>query len=343
MSVRSTSSVTYVLPIRQARVVPGTVAEMAAYLRSIVGSCCEMIVVDGSDPAVFAAHHEAWRAHCTHVRPNPRYRYLNGKVNGLFTGTDAAETDQIILGDDDVRYTSADVERMSTLLEQFDYVKPQNFFDPLPLHARIESARMLINRAVLETGDYPGTCGFRKSVLDRIGPYDGDVLFENEEMFRHFALHGAKILCANDFFVRKLPPTFQKFLEQRPRQSYEDLVMRAKTALFASFLPLGATIGAVVGRGAALGYFGAWSAAAIGLAWHGRRQEGAARYFPISSCLFAVPWILERGIFVYVALFWRLAVGGLPYWGRIVPKGTGPDFSRGGRALEEHVSVSRGT
>jgi hypothetical protein len=180
---------------------------------------------------------------------------------------------------------------------------------------------------VLKTGDYPGTCGFRKSVLERIGPYDGDVLFENEEMFRHFARHGARMACANDFLVRRLPPTLGKFLEQRPRQSYEDLVMWRKTALFASFLPVGLGLLLTGHQRAALAYFGAWSLAAMGLAARGRRGAAAEETFPASSCLFAVPWILERGVSVYVALFWRITRGGLPYWGQIVPKGTGAAFA----------------
>jgi hypothetical protein len=332
--------VTYVLPIRQARLDAALVDELRAYLRSIRGACQAVVVVDGSAEPVFAAHHVAWAGLCQHVQPDPRYRYLNGKVNGLLTGVDCATTDKIIGGDDDVRYRPAEIQRLSRLLDRFDYVKPQNYFDPLPLHARVDTARMLVNRAVLRTGDYPGTCGFRKSVLERIGPYDGNVLFENEEMFRHFARHGAAMGCANDFPVRRLPPTLAKFLEQRPRQSYEDLVMRRKTALFASFLPIVAAL-VLAGRWrSAAAYFAAWCLAAVGLAARGRRGL-AARVFPWSSCLFAVPWVLERGVSVYVALYWKLARGGLPYWGRTFPNGTGAAFARASADMREVADVAR--
>lgn len=324
--------VTYVLPIRRAEARPDEIVEVAAYLKSIHPACHQIIVADGSSPEIFEAHARAWGAWCTHVQTDPHYHFLNGKVDGVFTGTDLAGTNKIIVGDDDVRYTPPQIQRMSALLDHHDYVKPQNYFDPLPLHARIETARMLINRAILETGDYPGTCGFRKSVFQRIGAYDGDVLFENEEMFRHFALNGADICCADDFFVRKLPPSLQKFLEQRPRQSYEDLVMRGKTLLFASFYPVAAALGLLASRRAAAAYLGGCSAAAVGLALIGRAKRGGARHFSAASCLFAIPWILERGVSVYLALFWRTTRGGLPYWGRIVPKGTGSQFVQGGRA-----------
>ena len=330
MGADQTADLTYVIPIRAAARQVQAIAELRAYLQTIAPICREVLVVDGSAPAVFAAHATAWGAYCRHVAPDPRYRYLNGKVNGVLTGADLARCAKVVVGDDDVRYTADDLARMAALLDHYDYVKPQNYFQPLPLHARVESARMLVNRAVVPTGDYPGTCGFRREVLQRIGPYDGDVLFENEEMFRHFALHGARMYCADDFFVRKLPPTLGKFLEQRPRQSYEDLGMRKKTVLFASLLPLGATL-AARSPGLAAGYLALWSAAAVGLAWRGRAKDGAAHYFSRGAPLFAVPWIIERGISVWVALFWRVTRGGLPYWGRIV-KGTGPAYARTERA-----------
>lgn len=321
----------YVLPIRQARFNPAVAADLRAYLLSLRTVCSDLLVIDGSAPEVFAEHARAWGDIARHLPPDARYRYLNGKVNGLFTGVDHATGDSIVVGDDDVRYQPAELRRIAGLLTEHDYVKPQNYFRPLPLYARIESARMLVNRAVVRTGDYPGTCGFRRSTLRRIGPYDGDVLFENEEMFRHFALHGARICCADDLFVQKRPPGWAKFLEQRPRQSYEDLVMRGKTALFASFLPLGILAWAW-SRAAAGTYVLAWFAGAVALAERGRRRAGGTACFSWDIPLFAVPWVLERGVSVYVALFWRLAFGGLPYWGRIVPKGTGASFTAGGRA-----------
>ena len=109
-----------------------------------------------------------------------------------------------------------------TLLRRHEMVRPQNYIAPLPWWARIETARMLINRGVLRTGDYPGTCAFRRSTYLRVGHYDGDVLFDNEEIVRHFILSGADVCNVLDLFILKRPPTSRKWLEQRPRQAYED-------------------------------------------------------------------------------------------------------------------------
>lgn len=98
------------------------------------------------------------------------------------TGVQAARHEHIIVADDDVRYRRAELERMLTLLQHFEVVRPQNIFRPQPWHARWDTARSLLNR--LAGGDWPGTLGVRRSVLLDAGGYSGDVLFENLEMVR---------------------------------------------------------------------------------------------------------------------------------------------------------------
>jgi hypothetical protein len=180
----------------------------------------------------------------------------------------------------------------------------------------LEAARMLINRATLRAADYPGTCAFRRSTMLSAGEYDGDVLFDNEELVRHLASAGAKICYANDLFVRKRPPRFRKWLEQRPRQAYEDFGLRFKTILFASLLPL-----AIIG----------WRYMSILLlsiliAFGGWLRGHARKYFPLHVCLFAPLWIVERTVSTYVAFWWFVRRGGYPFGGRILSKGIGRDW-----------------
>lgn len=202
---------TYLLPIRRVRASSAECTDFAAYFRLLSEAGCEVIVVDGSPAEVFAAHDDAWRGLCRHLTVDSQYRYLNGKVNGIHTGVDAASCGQIIVGDDDIRYTAEDIARACRLLQEAEMVRPQNYLSPLPWWAKMEAARMLINRAVLPTGDYPGTCAFRRETFRRVGHYDGDVLFDNEEIVRHFALSGAGIAYAVDFFILKRPPTLAKW------------------------------------------------------------------------------------------------------------------------------------
>jgi hypothetical protein len=322
--VKSKQSVfcTYLLTIRRVQFNSDDAADFREYFDLLAGAGCEVLVVDGSPPDVFAEYGKAWGNACRHEPVDPQYKYLNGKVNGIHTGVALAEHNRIILADDDIRYTPADVRRMADLLDIYDMVRPQNYFCPLPLWARTEAVRMLINRAWIPEGDYSGTLGVTRNAMLRVGHYDGDVLFDNEEIVRHFRLKEARIEYARDFFLLKLPPTFEKWIEQRPRQAYEDFVMRAKTLFFAS-VPLVLLLTWLKAGGqltliyAALISVGSIIFAARGL------TEGAARFFPWQVVFYAPLWIAERCLSTYWAFYWYLTLGGYPFGDKVVSKGTG--------------------
>ncbi len=322
------ASCTYLLPIRRAKTTEREIEGFREYFRELGASGCEVIVVDGSPPEIFERQHQAWSEVCRHEPVDRSHGFINDKVNGIFTGVGLASHETIILADDDIRYTPNDIYRMCALLEHFELVRPQNYLHPLPWWARLEAARMLINRATLTAGDYPGTCGFRKSAFERVGRYDGDVLFDNEELIRHFAAAGADICYARDFFILKRPPLLEKWREQRPRQAYEDFSMRTKTALFFSLIPAGILTGLLGGKRAARTFTLTTVISSIVLAFLGRR-EGAARVFPFSVPFAAPLWVLERCLSTYWALYWKLRRGGYPFGGRMLTRGTGRDWRAG--------------
>ena len=304
---------------------------MADYFRSLSAANCEVLVVDGSPEPVFQQHSEVWRAVCRHEKVDHSFGFLNDKVNGIHTGVRLAPTEKIILADDDIRYAAAEIDRVCELLDEFEVVRPQNFLSPLPWWGRMEAARMLINRATLRTADYPGTCAFRRQTMLRVGPYDGDVLFDNEEIIRHFAREGASVNYAINLFVQKRPPTLRKWKEQRPRQAYEDFALRTKTALFLAIPLLAAAFAALFGwKGIAL-WLGLILVGSTGLAAFGYLRGKARQHFPVSVCFFAPLWVLERSASTYWALYWHLARGGYPFGDKILSKGIGRDWISGGR------------
>jgi len=322
---------TYLLPIRRSNFSAAEASELAGYFGSLTAAACEVFVIDGSPEEVFQQHDEVWRGVCRHEKVDRSFGFLNDKVNGIHTGVQLASMEKIVLADDDIRYTAVEVARVCELLERFDVVRPQNFLAPLPWWARLEAARMLINRAMLRTADYPGTSAFRRSAMLRVGPYDGDVLFDNEEIVRHFASAGATINYAANLFVRKRPPRFRKWIEQRPRQAYEDFGLRAKTALFLALPPLALWIGAAFGWKSLFVYLVSLSIAAIAFAFIGRSRGRASEHFPASVCAFAPFWIFERSLSTYWALCWHFTRGGYPFGDKILSKGIGRDWISGGR------------
>lgn len=329
---------TYLLPIRRSVFDEAEAREFVGYFETIRGVDCELIAVDGSPPEVFAQHAALWSPLVRHEQVDRRFGYLNDKVNGIHTGVEIASCEKIILADDDIRYTPADVHKIVALLDEFEMVRPQNFLSPLPWWARLESARMLINRATLRTGDYPGTCAFRRSTMQRVGHYDGDVLFDNEEIVRHFAAAGATIDYAIDFFIQKRPPHYRKWLEQRPRQAYEDFGLRTKTAFFLllPFLVIGCAV--VAGFAGLMICLAMISIFAVALACAGGARGVASEYIPPWLCFYAPLWIFERTCSTYWAVYWYLRRRGYPFGDKLLTKGIGRDWVEGGRAAAKKAA-----
>jgi hypothetical protein len=332
---------TYLLPIRKGFFSESDGAKFAEYFVRLDSADCEVVVIDGSPDKVFLRHHELWSAVVRHEKVDRRFGYLNDKVNGIHTGVELAGNDKIILADDDIRYTATDIAQICTLLDDFEVVRPQNYLSPLPWWARMEAARMLINRATLPAADYPGTCAFRRATMLQVGHYDGDVLFDNEEIIRHFARHHIRICYANNFFVLKQAPQFRKWLEQRPRQAYEDFGLHAKTALFFSLPPLALLAGVFfdVNR---LALF----ALSVGListliAFVGRMRGEAKKVFPSTTVFFAPVWVFERVLSTYWALYWYFRRGGYPFGDALLSKGIGRDWIEGGQIAARMASTSR--
>jgi hypothetical protein len=174
---------------------------------------------------VFAAHHIWFGGSVIHIPVDTELTAANGKVSGVLTGLRRAPHDKVVIADDDVRYDEAGLAFMSRLLDEADLVRPQNYFSPLPWHARWDTARSLLNRAF--GADYPGTLGVRRGVVMNAGGYDGDTLFENLELIRTVEAVGGRVLDAGGFYVQREAPTARHFWSQRVRQAYDSGSHRA--------------------------------------------------------------------------------------------------------------------
>jgi hypothetical protein len=289
-------------------------SELIDYLRSLPSSI-EVIVVDGSEPAVFRDLHARCDPRIRHVAPDADLlHYANGKVAGVITGVRLASHEKVIVADDDVRYDLASLLALSRALDCADVVRPQNFFDPLPWHACLDTARTLLNR--LTGGDWPGTLGVRRAVLLRTNGYDGDVMFENLELVRTVAAAGGRQSSPLGLYVRRLPPDTAQFWSQRVRQAYDELARPVRLAAGLGVLPLAAALFAWRGPRA----LGGAAAVAVAAAEAGRRRAGGRRVFPVAASLAAPFWLLERGVCAWVAVGARIFLGGIPYRGRILKK-----------------------
>ena len=300
--------VSYVLPLRRADgALPGELSHYLGWLAEQL----DVVVVDGSPTADFDAHAVAWAGlGLRHVRPDRDVKVLNRKVAGVLTGLRLAQGERVIIADDDVRYDAAALRRVVGLLDQAELVRPQNFFDPCPWHARWDSARSLLNRAF--GGDYPGTLVVRRSAVP--AGYDGDVLFENLELIRTVRARGGRVVTPLDCYVRRLPCSTRHFWSQRVRQAYDDLAQLPRLAAALAVVP-------VVARWTLRRQWLRMAAAAgtaVLVAEAGRRRAGGKSVFGPSASLFAPLWLAERGLCSWMAVANRLLRGGCPYHGTVI-------------------------
>ncbi|HEY5272655.1 MAG TPA: glycosyltransferase family 2 protein [Acidimicrobiales bacterium] len=295
-------AISYVLPLRTED--NETVAELAAYLKDLASVVEEVLVVDGSSPLALADHQSRFSPTVTVVPP--QQWTLMGKVGNVMTGVRLAAHDRVIIADDDVRFTADQLAHVAAALDEAEIVRPQNYFDPLPWHARFDTARTLLNRVT--GGDWPGTLAVRRSFLLRVGGYSGDVLFENLELVRTVRAAGGRERLLLDLIVRRVPPTASHFRGQQVRQAYDELARPARLAVFLAVLPavtwacLTRKEGALAG-GAVL---------VMAAAEAGRRRAGGSTVFPGSSSVVAPIWLLWRSGCAWCALGAR-ARGGVRY------------------------------
>jgi hypothetical protein len=301
----------YVVPIRWRD--GAQRGELAEYLAAIAPQVAEVIVVDGSGAEVFVANAAAFGAHARHLPPAAGEEWLMGKVAGVRTGVEKASSERVVIADDDVRYEPEALGRAAALLDNADVVRPQNYFDRLPWHARWDTARTLLNRSFGR--DFPGTLAVRRSRMLAMGMYDGDVLFENLELMRTVRAHGGNICSPLDLYVARVPPSASHFWGQRTRQAYDDFALPLRMALWLAVVPM--LVVAAAGRRRALAAVPA--VASVAAAELGRRRAGGKAIFPASSSLLAPVWILERGVCAWLAVLQRLRFGGVRYGDSVIP------------------------
>lgn len=291
---------TLVVPVKTAD--GEDIDELAAHLRELATQVDDVVVVDGSSPATRERHAAALGPSVRVLEP--RAQTPMGKVGGVITGVEAARHEHVVLADDDVRYRVDQLAELASRLEHATVIRPQNHFEPLPWHARVDTARTLIAR--VSGGDWPGTLALRRSALLAAGGYAGDVMFENLELVRTLVAAGGRAELALDVIVRRMPSTTEHFRSQQVRQAYDELARPFRMLTFLAVVP-----GVVALRrhrlALALGVVVPTVAAELG-----RRRAGGRAVFPASSVLFASPWVAWRSLCSWVALG-ALLRGGVRY------------------------------
>jgi hypothetical protein len=304
--------ISYVVPVRCDRGCDGHPG-LASSLQQLAEAGVDVVVVDGSSGAARPAHRAAFGG-LSQLLMVEIDSGINGKVRAVDAGMAAEIHERVVIADEDVRYEPRLLQRLTDRLECAAIVVPQNYFiGPSRWHTVWDSSRLLLNRAFGH--DYPGTLALRRSMYIYMGGYDEAALFENLELIRTVEAAGGRVLWAPDVFVPRAGPTAATFMRQRVRQAYDDLGQPWRLVRELLWLPM-----IVWGllrhrRTLALG-----AGAVAALAELGRRRSGGTQAFTWKASLAAPCWVAERACCVWVAVWLRVAKGGVLYRGSRLSK-----------------------
>ena len=269
------------------------VQELARYLSTLSAAECEVIILDAAAGIDFENHRRVLRWVGTHR--------ADQDPDTLRAAYDAASLEKVIIATAGTRYTPAEIAQVCELLDRYEVVEPEEFIQPLPWWGGLDAARILLLRGVDHPGGDSATFGFRRSVFRPLRGIDEP---QADSHVRRLLLQGTDFHCARDVFVRREAPQLRQWISSRAREARNDFLYPMKAAFFLGLLPLVILLSLVGGARFASGYAGVIAVGAVMLAVRGR--AGAAKFFPLHSCLFAPLWIVERSIGVYWALFQRV-------------------------------------
>lgn len=320
------TAVSYVLPYRSKQ--PPS-DDFVQYVNRL-SECVDLLVVDASSESIHCQLEKRCGPRVRLMPPDSAWQHLrNGKVRGVLTGLRHALHDDVIIADDDVRYSEDNLAMMAVALGTAEVVRPQNYFAPLPWHALLDTARMLINRVT--GGDWPGTLAVKRAVVMRAGGYDGNVLFENLELVRTIEAAGGRAIVRRELLIERRPPTTTHFWSQRVRQAYDEFARPVRLVAALAILPVSTVLVVTEHWGLLLAVL---VIVPVALAEWGRRVGMGRQVFPAAASFCAPLWVVERGWCAWLAVLARLVVGGVPYHGHILAKAANSPRTLNRRVVE---------
>jgi hypothetical protein len=324
--------VSYVLPYRSTRPPSDDFVRYVNRLSERV----DLLVVDASPESIRRQLEKRCGPGVRIMPPDPEWQHLrNGKVRGVLTGLRHALHDDVIIADDDVRYSEGNLTMIAVELGGAAVVRPQNYFAPLPWHALLDTARMLIARVT--GGDWPGTLAVKRAVVMRAGGYDGNVLFENLELVRTVEAAGGRAIVRRELLIERRPPTTRHFWTQRVRQAYDEFARPVRLVAALAILPVSTALVAMKRWGLLLAVL---VIVPMALAEWGRRVGMGRQVFPAAASLCAPLWVVERAVCAWVAVLARLVLGGVPYHGQILAKAANSPRTLHRRVMEASPPAS---
>jgi hypothetical protein len=296
----STLRCSYVVAV-DAAIPEAELRDLASYL-STLSIDCDVVVLETGDRGCVEGHASVLRWVSRYLIARREYFSLTGELDLLRAASSVARCQKVIVASHGDRYTPDALERVCQQLDRHEVVLPSSYYEPLPWWAGIDTANLLMHRAI-DDGVEPGaTLGFRRSVVRSLRlirflePFEHDV--------QRLLTAGAEVAPVPDAVVRRKPSDLRSWLSERAAVAAADFRAAPRAILFLSLLPLFLLLSLTGNVALAFTCVLLLSASVTLL---GARGWWLAReHVPFRACLFAPLALLERSCSVYIVLAMRL-------------------------------------
>lgn len=237
--------ITIIIPLRSTNIKLGS--WIAENYQCLIEQCLndltiEVLVADSSDEPIFNALHQQFsNTSIIHFQPAKVFQSgKNDKLNNIHAALSMANFDFIILFDDDVCPTKANVMAIYQNLQTYDYLrcmiefKTPSFFDLCDL------AGICFINFISSRKQFWANLAFKKSILNIEKFIDKDLLFDE------LAIENQCRKQSNRFYYQIDPKVLiegstnskKKFLEQRLRYAYENIKFPIRFIVLLLILPI---------------------------------------------------------------------------------------------------------
>lgn len=289
--------------------------ELATHYLMLLEQCqgsisLEVLIADNSDSAIYELLEQLlYHSTIIHFRPSISLQMdKSNKLNNIHAAFLRINSSHVLVFDDDVRPT---LEVLSAIKEQFkhsDYLRCMITYPEANIYDLIDLAGVYVINITSPLKQFWGNMCFKANLLSGDQFPKKNILFDDlclelqcRKKSKYFAY-----LVGPPLPMAKSSRNLQRFIEQRIRYAYENIVFRLRFCFFLSILPLLITVGIIFNIETSGLVIGILSSIVLGIAHYGQTKYGKTSRYS-SAWLYAPLWFWFYPFTSWIALgyWWR--------------------------------------
>lgn len=281
----------------------------------------QIIIADSSDNNIHnILAQQITHSNVLHIIPKQQYHTgKNNKLNNIHAALAQAQSEYIVLLDDDMRPSLIALKAIRNNFNQYDFFRCMVCFCNPNFYDLIDLAGIYFVNVISKYKQFWGNLCFKKSLLNSYNFPNKDMLFDDFGL----ELHCRKQSINNCYQINPPLPilgslrTFKKFVEQRIRYAYENLAFPMRFVSFLLLIPL-FFLGINFIPIATCSVFLCLNITLLSLTYYGQQLYGKQNNKHLTWC-YILLWFWIYPISSWVALIYRLT-GGIYFGGNKLKK-----------------------